>query len=129
MADDQQPSGAATSPQPQPQAQAAAGAAPSGQDLAMFVTNLLQQMQTKFEQMSDTILGRSEPQPHTHAHPHTSCHAINQSIHSHVHAPLPVDEMGTRIDDLEKSIGDLMQQAGVQPHDIPPQPSQPPKPK
>jgi heat shock factor-binding protein 1 len=25
-----------------------------------------------------------------------------------------IDDMGTRIDDLEKSIGDLMQQAGVE---------------
>ena len=33
---------------------------PNAQDLSMFVTTLLQQMQTKFETMSDTILGRSE---------------------------------------------------------------------
>ena len=26
-----------------------------------------------------------------------------------------IDEMGTRIDDLEKSIGELMEQAGVEP--------------
>ena len=40
-------------------------------------------MQTRFQQMSDTIIGR-------------------------------IDEMGTRIDDLEKSIADLMEQAGVE---------------
>ena len=29
-----------------------------------------------------------------------------------------IDEMGNRIDDLEKSIGDLMQQAGVEEKDL-----------
>ena len=52
------------------------------EDLTVFVQGLLQQMQTRFQQMSDTIIGR-------------------------------IDEMGTRIDDLEKSIADLMEQAGV----------------
>ena len=40
--------------------------------------------QSRFEQMSDQIIGR-------------------------------IDEMGNRIDDLEKSIGELMEQAGVDP--------------
>lgn len=53
------------------------------EDLTVFVQGLLQQMQTRFQQMSDTIIGR-------------------------------IDEMGTRIDDLEKSIADLMEQAGVE---------------
>ena len=39
--------------------------------------------QTRFQQMSDSIIGR-------------------------------IDEMGTRIDDLENSIGELIQQAGVE---------------
>ena len=75
-------------------------------DLTAFVQNLLQQMvspgparprsfprapgadallaqQTRFQQMSDNIVGR-------------------------------IDEMGTRIDDLEKSIGELIQQAGIE---------------
>eukprot|EP00635_Sarcinochrysidales_sp_CCMP3193_P004334 CAMPEP_0118889470 /NCGR_PEP_ID=MMETSP1166-20130328/383_1 /TAXON_ID=1104430 /ORGANISM="Chrysoreinhardia sp, Strain CCMP3193" /LENGTH=79 /DNA_ID=CAMNT_0006828061 /DNA_START=28 /DNA_END=270 /DNA_ORIENTATION=- len=54
------------------------------QDLTVFVKNLLEQMQQRFETMSERIVGR-------------------------------IDEMGTRIDDLEKSIGELMEQAGVDP--------------
>ena len=53
------------------------------QDLTLFVQNLLEQMQTRFETMSNQIVDR-------------------------------IDEMGNRIDDLEKSIGELMQQAGVE---------------
>jgi heat shock factor-binding protein 1 len=44
---------------------------------------LLEQMQSRFQEMSDSIIGR-------------------------------IDEMGTRIDDLENSISDLMQEAGVE---------------
>ena len=43
--------------------------------------------QTRFQQMSDSIIGR-------------------------------IDEMGSRIDDLEKSIGDLIQQAGLDEFDM-----------
>lgn len=43
--------------------------------------------QTRFQQMSDSIIGR-------------------------------IDEMGSRIDDLEKSIGDLIQQAGLEEVDM-----------
>lgn len=53
------------------------------QELTVFVQTLLQQMQTRFQEMSEAIIGR-------------------------------IDDMGTRIDDLEKSIGELMQQAGVE---------------
>ena len=61
-----------------------AGVQPQGtQELTAFVQNLLQQMQTRFQEMSDAIIAR-------------------------------IDEMGTRIDDLEKSIAELMQQAGVE---------------
>lgn len=52
-------------------------------DLTAFVQNLLEQMQGRFQTMSDSIIGR-------------------------------IDEMGNRIDDLERSIGDLIQQAGVE---------------
>jgi heat shock factor-binding protein 1 len=55
----------------------------SSQDLTVFVQNLLQQMQTKFQTMSDAIITR-------------------------------IDEMGARIDDLEKSIAELMSQAGIE---------------
>lgn len=53
------------------------------QELTIFVQNLLQQMQSRFQEMSDTIITR-------------------------------IDEMGARIDDLEKSIAELMQQAGIE---------------
>eukprot|EP00892_Ulva_mutabilis_P000916 jgi/Ulvmu1/10825/UM069_0062.1 len=52
-------------------------------DLATFVQNLLEQMQARFQGMSENILAR-------------------------------IDEMGGRLDELEKSISDLVQQAGVE---------------
>jgi len=55
----------------------------NAQDLTVFVQTLLQQMQSRFEQMSESIIGR-------------------------------IDEMGNRIDELEKSIADLMSQAGIE---------------
>jgi heat shock factor-binding protein 1 len=55
----------------------------NSQDLTLFVQNLLQQMQGRFQTMSNQIIGR-------------------------------IDEMGNRIDDLEKSIGELMAQAGIE---------------
>ena len=56
----------------------------TAKDLTIFVQNVLDQMQSRFNQMSDQIIGR-------------------------------IDEMGDRIDDLEKSIAELMEQAGVEP--------------
>mmetsp|Transcript_15284 Transcript_15284/g.18917 ORF Transcript_15284/g.18917 Transcript_15284/m.18917 type:complete len:112 (+) Transcript_15284:233-568(+) len=53
------------------------------QDLTIFVQNLLTQMQSRFQQMSEAIITR-------------------------------IDDMGNRIDGLEKSIGELMAQAGVE---------------
>ncbi|KAK3533402.1 hypothetical protein QTP70_019494 [Hemibagrus guttatus] len=60
------------------------------------VQSLLQQMQDKFQTMSDQIIGRN-------------------ILHSA--ASLTLDEMSTRIDDLEKNISDLMTQAGVEEFD------------
>ncbi|KAI5608267.1 heat shock factor-binding protein 1, partial [Silurus asotus] len=60
----------------------------SAQDLTVVVQSLLQQMQDKFQTMSDQIIGRNT-----------------------------LDEMSTRIDDLEKNISDLMTQAGVEEFD------------
>uniref|UniRef100_A0A8C2BBB2 Heat shock factor-binding protein 1 n=3 Tax=Cyprinus carpio TaxID=7962 RepID=A0A8C2BBB2_CYPCA len=57
----------------------------SVQDLTAVVQTLLQQMQDKFQTMSDQIIGRNI----------LSC-------------------FYTRIDDLEKNIADLMTQAGVE---------------
>lgn len=53
------------------------------QETALFVKNLLEQMQSKFNTMGESIIGR-------------------------------IDEMGSRIDDLEKNISDLMDQAGME---------------
>ncbi|KAJ0029630.1 hypothetical protein NQD34_004627 [Periophthalmus magnuspinnatus] len=58
----------------------------SVQDLTNVVQTLLQQMQDKFQTMSDQIIGRNILTKH---------------------------EL-TRIDDLEKNIADLMTQAGVE---------------
>jgi heat shock factor-binding protein 1 len=65
------------------------GAVPeNAQDLTIFVQNLLEQMQNRFNQMSTSIIGR-------------------------------IDEMGNRIDDLEKSITELMNQAGMDASKLP----------
>ncbi|CAH2324065.1 Heat shock factor-binding 1 [Pelobates cultripes] len=58
------------------------------QDLTVVVQNLLQQMQDKFQTMSDQIIGRN----------------ILLQDFANI----------TRIDDLEKNIADLMTQAGVE---------------
>ncbi|KAJ0041644.1 hypothetical protein NL108_010412 [Boleophthalmus pectinirostris] len=58
----------------------------SVQDLTNVVQTLLQQMQDKFQTMSDQIIGRN----------------------------ILTDHELTRIDDLEKNIADLMTQAGVE---------------
>ncbi|KAL0205116.1 hypothetical protein P9112_000423 [Eukaryota sp. TZLM1-RC] len=52
------------------------------EELTTFVQSLLQQMQSRFETMSDTILKR-------------------------------IDEMGTRIDELEGGVTQLLEDAGV----------------
>ncbi|NXM85701.1 HSBP1 protein, partial [Oenanthe oenanthe] len=64
----------------------------SVQDLTAVVQTLLQQMQDKFQTMSDQIIGRSSALPLT----------------------LALDDMSCRIDDLERNIADLMMQAGVE---------------
>ncbi len=51
--------------------------------MTVFLQTLLQNMQVRFQEMSEAIIGR-------------------------------IDDMGTRIDDLERSIAELMQQAGVE---------------
>ncbi|ETW09254.1 hypothetical protein H310_01653 [Aphanomyces invadans] len=64
--------------------EAAANAAgqQDSQELTVFVQSLLEQMQSRFAQMSEAIIGR-------------------------------IDEMGSRIDDLEKSIGELLEQTNA----------------
>mmetsp|Transcript_12785 Transcript_12785/g.19239 ORF Transcript_12785/g.19239 Transcript_12785/m.19239 type:complete len:95 (+) Transcript_12785:137-421(+) len=53
------------------------------EDLDIFVKELMDNMQTRFNRLSDTIVGR-------------------------------IDDMGSKIDELEKSINDLMDQAGTE---------------
>ena len=57
-----------------------ADSADNANELTQLVQQMLTQMQTRFQTMSDNIIGR-------------------------------IDEMGNRIDDLEKSIADLVQEA------------------
>lgn len=57
-----------------------ADSADNANELTQLVQQMLTQMQTRFQSMSDNIISR-------------------------------IDEMGTRIDDLEKSIADLVQEA------------------
>ncbi|NXL45727.1 HSBP1 protein, partial [Podilymbus podiceps] len=64
------------------------------QDLTAVVQTLLQQMQDKFQTMSDQIIGRN-----------ILFKILNCS---------ELDDMSCRIDDLEKNIADLMTQAGVE---------------
>ncbi|TMW56213.1 hypothetical protein Poli38472_008861 [Pythium oligandrum] len=66
------------------------GAPGDGQDLTVFVQSLLEQMQSRFTQMSEAIIGRNI--------------LYHDSVDWICHC------MGTRIDDLEKSIADLMDQ-------------------
>lgn len=52
------------------------------QDLTLVVNKLLTDMQSKFQVMSDSIIGR-------------------------------IDEMGVRLDELERNVGELMHQSGI----------------
>ena len=58
----------------------AGDSADNANELTQLVQTMLTQMQSRFQTMSDNIIGR-------------------------------IDEMGNRIDDLEKSIADLVQEA------------------
>ncbi|KAM3608629.1 uncharacterized protein V6R79_001957 [Siganus canaliculatus] len=87
----------------------------SVQDLTNVVQTLLQQMQDKFQTMSDQIIGRNILTLKTNY----LCLANLRAsfVSSKVSCFLtgsPLDEMSTRIDDLEKNIADLMTQAGVE---------------
>ncbi|KAE9010884.1 hypothetical protein PF005_g10535 [Phytophthora fragariae] len=76
---------------------APAGGPTDAQDLTVFVQSLLEQMQSRFAQMSDAIIGRN---------------ILFNSLHCAICCcgGSLLDEMGSRIDELEKSIGDLMEQ-------------------
>ncbi|KAG7468678.1 hypothetical protein MATL_G00145910 [Megalops atlanticus] len=79
----------------------------SVQDLTAVVQTLLQQMQDKFQTMSDQIIGRNILL--------ARCHSCRASwVSPLLSLTVTLDEMSTRIDDLEKNIADLMTQAGVE---------------
>ncbi|NXC25690.1 HSBP1 protein, partial [Campylorhamphus procurvoides] len=66
------------------------------------VQTLLQQMQDKFQTMSDQIIGRN-------------ILFLTWGLEWwHFLDPCALDDMSCRIDDLEKNIADLMTQAGVE---------------
>ena len=114
---------------------AAAGAEP--QELTAFVQQLLQQMQQRFQSMSDTIIGKSACERRARGRARAAarpCFARYRLAGAREHTRSPtlalararahgarprrlppaVDEMGGRIDELERSLGELMQQAGAQ---------------
>ncbi|NWU09977.1 HSBP1 protein, partial [Cephalopterus ornatus] len=67
------------------------------------VQTLLQQMQDKFQTMSDQIIGRN------------ILFFLNSGLEwCRFLDPCALDDMSCRIDDLEKNIADLMTQAGVE---------------
>uniref|UniRef100_A0A3B3RCY4 Heat shock factor binding protein 1a n=1 Tax=Paramormyrops kingsleyae TaxID=1676925 RepID=A0A3B3RCY4_9TELE len=60
----------------------------AAQDLTDFMETTMQKLQKKFQDMSDQL----------------RLHSLTYTL----------DEMGTRIDDLEKNVADLMKQAGME---------------
>ncbi|KTF85279.1 hypothetical protein cypCar_00006069 [Cyprinus carpio] len=91
----------------------------TSQDLTVVVQTLLQQMQDKFQTMSDQIIGRNIL-PHMHVSIKENSCFLNASLCDDSLLKMSflliliLDEMSTRIDDLEKNISDLMTQAGVE---------------
>lgn len=75
----------------------------NAQDLTIFVQNLLEQM---VSEMLQSFLA-FQTRWHFFASFHLQQQRFNQMSTSIIGR---IDEMGNRIDDLEKSIGDLMQQ-------------------
>ncbi|KAI8566066.1 hypothetical protein RHMOL_Rhmol02G0010600 [Rhododendron molle] len=64
-------------------------------DMTVFVQNLLQQMQSRFQTMSDSIITKNIL--------HVTCF---------LNCDRALDEMGSRIDELEQSINDLRAEMG-----------------
>ena len=84
------------------------------QDLTIFVQQLLEQMQGRFSQMSDQVQSLN-----LWAKTKQNVDVGNDRAITlrQLHTPQiigRIDEMGGRIDDLEKSIGDLMEQVRSQ---------------
>nr|POE98382.1 heat shock factor-binding protein 1 [Quercus suber] len=77
-------------------------------DMTVFVQNLLQQMQTRFQQMSDSIVTKNILDRIYEVLCLLNCYSL--------------DEMGGRINELEQSINDLRAEMGVEssPSPVPP---------
>ncbi|KAK1943141.1 hypothetical protein P3T76_005778 [Phytophthora citrophthora] len=91
----------------------ASSSAPGGgptdaQDLTVFVQSLLEQMQSRFAQMSDAIIGRNILSTLSFLFAYHVF--LNFLVCDVLLEQTPLDEMGSRIDELEKSIADLMEQ-------------------
>ena len=90
-----------------------ADAPPSNpQDLTLFVQNLLETMQTRFESMSNQIVARIDEMGAAAAR-------RRWGRRDAARAPRGAPRAGNRIDDLEKSIAELTEQAGVEPPEEP----------
>uniref|UniRef100_A0A670J298 Heat shock factor-binding protein 1 n=1 Tax=Podarcis muralis TaxID=64176 RepID=A0A670J298_PODMU len=85
------------------------------QDLTAVVQTLLQQMQDKFQTMSDQIIGRNILRVF-HLLNRALCVMYRMDINppNDLVPPKAVYLKHCRIDDLEKNIADLMTQAGVE---------------
>ncbi|TXG71737.1 hypothetical protein EZV62_000316 [Acer yangbiense] len=82
-------------------------------DMTNFVQNLLQQMQSRFQTMSESIISKN------------ILLLISRQIPCFLDLDA-LDEMGNRIDELEQSINDLRTEMGIE---ASPSPSAPLKPK
>ncbi|KAL8195002.1 UNVERIFIED_CONTAM: hypothetical protein K2H54_044505 [Gekko kuhli] len=84
------------------------------QDLTAVVQTLLQQMQDKFQTMSDQIIGRNILWPWDALVSVCGPGKFFSLLHDFSLTGISLDDMSCRIDDLEKNIADLMTQAGVE---------------
>ncbi|PRQ26339.1 putative Heat shock factor binding 1 [Rosa chinensis] len=73
-------------------------------DMSAFVQNLLQQMQTRFQSMSDNIVTKNILFSDSSSYKQSSLHA----------RVCIAQVMGNRINELERSIGDLRTEMGIE---------------
>ncbi|KAL7978963.1 hypothetical protein Chor_001266 [Crotalus horridus] len=84
------------------------------QDLTAVVQTLLQQMQDKFQTMSDQIIGRNILLSVEIEEERFGKRRSKEDLKVVLLNSVVLDDMSCRIDDLEKNIADLMTQAGVE---------------
>ncbi|GMH18783.1 hypothetical protein Nepgr_020624 [Nepenthes gracilis] len=75
-------------------------------DMTVFVQNLLQQMQSRFQAMSESIITKNILSSHIQH--------IFQCFGPHFLNFLALDEMGSRIGELEESINELKTEMGAE---------------